>query len=239
MEGARYADIEADRRQYPKTRLEQRKRLHRCGRGGKPSSPSSQTRNEQVFRLYLKPKLGAKGLSEITTAMVDDLKADTAATPIQFNRTLAAVTTCLNWAINKEDENQVPYKRDPRNPCNGVKQYPPTNVFRALTKEERTRYIETCHSWITDPTRTFEDKVMAYWALTAHFCAPRLRELLHAKWEWVSWNRRVIELPDSKTAPGTVSTMPVIGFCPKLRLKTTAVTMYAIPGQRSSSKKWD
>lgn len=151
-------------------------------------------------RRYLKPSSVnvCKGYLDrlAVPALPDDLEAITRAdiiklhkrlvrTPIQANRTIAAVSAVLRLAL-EQGLLQV-------NPCQNTRLYRERKRERFLSPEEQDRI----RSVLTDkPVDILIGLMLATGA--------RPGELVGAKWEWLNPDRTTLRLPDSKRGARTI-----------------------------------
>jgi integrase len=134
-----------------------------------------------------------------------------AATPYQANRMLAAVSSAYAWG---ERHGQLPEGHP--NPARGVARYREHGRERFLTGEELTRLGDALRlaetnglPWDTDGIskhlsgqenrRTVLDPFAVAAIRLLILTGARLREILHARWDQVDFERGILFLSDSKT----------------------------------------
>ena len=146
--------------------------------------------DQQKARDYVLPKLGRLRVNEVTRADVQRLHQSLAARPYQANRVLALVSKMMSlaeaWGMRGENSN----------PCRHVDKF---------KEEARRRYLNAAElaclgTAIRNGQQTGTINVYAAAAIQLLLLTgARLNEMLSARWQWVDWDRRVINLPDSKT----------------------------------------
>jgi integrase len=168
---------------------------------------------ESALRLHILPELGSKRLTDIHPEDVARLHAAMSERRPQANRTLDVLSAVWTWAAKLK-------RVDPAdNPAKGVERYGESARDRYLTNDELLRLSEalTAAETIGLPYPVDESNPKSkhapklenrYRKFDRHAVAAirllmltgaRLRELLHAKWEYVDFDRGMIFLPDSKT----------------------------------------
>ena len=161
----------------------------------------------------VRPALGAKKLGEVTRQDAARLHSAMSDRPVQANRTLAILSALYSWA------GKAGYVAEGHNPARGVERFPEKARERFLTTDELARlgvalqegegegltYVvdETKptakHAARPDARRTKLDPFAVAAIRLLMLTGARLREILHAKWEYVDFERGVMFLPDSKT----------------------------------------
>lgn len=146
--------------------------------------------DRQKARDYLLPKLGRLRVKEVTRADVQQLHQSLAARPYQANRVLALVSKMMSlaeaWGIRAPNSN----------PCQHVEKF---------KEEARRRYLNAVElARLGAAIRSGQEKsTIGVYAVAAIqlllLTGARLNEILSAQWQWVDWDRCVINLPDSKT----------------------------------------
>jgi integrase len=161
----------------------------------------------------VKPALGSMKLDAVTQPAVSRLHSSMSDRPVQANRTLAILSALYSWA------GKHGYAAKGYNPMRDVEKFPETARERFLTSEELSRLGDALREgettglpWHVDETkpgakhaadpskrRTKLDPFAVTAIRLLILTGARLREILHAKWEHVDFERGVIFLPDSKT----------------------------------------
>jgi integrase len=171
----------------------------------------------------------------LTRSHLAALHLSQAGTPFAANRFLASVSKCFSWGLRRGllPEGHV-------NPARGLERYREHRRERFLTSEELSR--------LGDALREGETEGLPYWVdesrpMAKHAPKPenrrtmldpfavaairlltltgaRLREILHAKWEHVDFERGILFLPDSKTGRKPVylsaATLAILAGLPRL-----------------------
>ena len=132
---------------------------------------------------------------------------------MQANRTLAILSALYSWAEKNG------YSPEGHNPARGVEKFPERSRERFLTNEEFARLADALrqgetiglpytvdetkpnakHAPKADGRRTKLDPFAIAAIRLLMLTGARLREILHARWEYVDFERGVMFLPDSKT----------------------------------------
>jgi integrase len=161
----------------------------------------------------VKPALGSMKADRVTRQDATRLHSSMSNRPVQANRTLAILGALYSWAGKNG------YVEEGENPARGVEKFPERSRERFLTNEEFGRLADALRQGgtiglpytvdETKPNAKHAPKADARWtkldplAIAAirllMLTGARLREILHAKWEYVDFERSVMFLPDSKT----------------------------------------
>jgi hypothetical protein len=88
---------------------------------------------QRIAKLYIRPRLGRRLLSEITRQDIARLHHELASKPYQANRTLALLSKFFNWA------EKYGFRPDNSNPCRHVEKYPQMRRERFLSEAELAR----------------------------------------------------------------------------------------------------
>jgi integrase len=139
------------------------------------------------------------------------------ATPEAPNRALALLSAIWNWAAGREEASKA------ANPAQGIEHYPERTLERYLSMDELHRPGNALREgetkglpWATNeskPTAKHIPKTRKLTKMDPYAVATirlliltgaRLREILHAKWDYVDWDRGLLLLPDSKTGRKTI-----------------------------------
>jgi integrase len=152
--------------------------------------PSSGADDRQKARDHILPALGALKVRNVDRADIKKLHQSLATRPYQANRVLSLLSKMFNLA---ESWGMRP---DHSNPCRHVEKYKERPRARYLNAEELGRLGEALRA---GEERGEIDCYMAAAIRLLLLTGARVSEVLTARWEWIDWGRRVIELPDSKT----------------------------------------
>lgn len=204
----------------------------------------------RLLRLHLYPALGSKPITAISRADVGRLHSSLSDRPSAANRCVALFDTIWNWAVGKgEIAGQSPSK--------GLERNPERNRERFLTPEElrrlgaALRQAETTGlPWVVDesgPKAKHLPKKKRATIVDPHAVAAirllmltgaRLREILHARWDYVDWDRGLMFLPDSKTGRKTLY-LSDIALNILDELPRVTANPYIIPGSNKGKPRAD
>jgi integrase len=168
---------------------------------------------ETLLRLHILPVLGGMKLTEIRRKNIEALHRKIGA-PGAANRAVSLVSAILNFAAGVHEDLDLP-----TNPAKGIAGNREQGRERFLSGPELARLGAALRLAETDgiPWRVDEGKpgakhlarpenrnrVIDLFALAAIrlllLTGARLREILHAKWEWLDQENGFLTLPDSKT----------------------------------------
>jgi integrase len=175
---------------------------------------------------------GALKADALTRTHVAALHTSLASTPYAGNRFLAIVSKCFSWAT---DRGLVPEGHV--NPAGRVERYREQGHERFLTNEELARLgdalregeteglawqgaYESKHTAKEEHRRTVLDPFAVAAIRLLILTGARLREILHARWEHVDFERGILFLPDSKTGRKPVylsaATLAILANLPRL-----------------------
>ncbi len=139
---------------------------------------------------FITPALGSRKVPDITRADIDRLHRGLRHTPYQANRVRGLLSKIMNiaerWGI----------RPDGSNPTRHVDKYREDKRERFLSAEELSHLSHE----LTESERTGSEPssvVAAIRLLLLTGC--RMSEILTLEWDWVKFDRRCLELPDSKT----------------------------------------
>lgn len=152
--------------------------------------PSTAKDYRQRWKDIIEPNLGRMFVNEVNRATVDRLHKRLSTKPYQANRVLAQLSRLFNLA-------EAWGWRDPgTNPCHHVEKFKEHPRERYLSADELIRLGQALEK-LGDEGRIGKEATAAICLLL--LTGARLNEILTARREWVDLERRVIELPDSKT----------------------------------------
>jgi integrase len=189
---------------------------------------------ETLLRLHILPSLGNLRMTEIRRAHISKMHLG-ASHPGAANRALTVVSAIWNWAAAEHEELVLP-----QNPVKGLSRNPEQSRERFLDHSELARLGEALARAETEglsydvdetkPTAKHAPKpenrrrLVDPFAVAAIrlllFTGARLREILHAKWEYVDFERGLLNLPDSKTGKKAIilsaAALDVLAALPRL-----------------------
>ena len=181
--------------------------------------PSSVVVDETNWRLHILPQLGKKKVSDVSTADILKLVGSMSVKPAIANQCLALLSKTFNlaelWSLRPKHSN----------PCQGVKKFTLRERETILSPEEIGRLFSSLDTMAEE--RRISD-AMANLIRLLMLTGCRLREVMHAKQEWVDKTRCLLVLPDSKTGQRKIAlsqaAMAVIEAIPEGE--------WLIPGQK-------
>lgn len=189
----------------------------------KPKSVEEDTR---YIERDIKPVLGAKALSDVSSKDIVKLKGSFSDTPVKANRVLALLSKMFNLAEEWE------YREAGTNPTRHIRKFKEEPRQRFLKPDEIKRLEEVMHDaevneWTSQPV------IDAIRVL--QMTGARLREVLNIQWDYLDLTNGQIHLPDSKTGRKTLflsnKAKRYIGD-----IKPKPNNPYVFPGQRQGSQ---
>jgi len=152
--------------------------------------PKSIEEDSRYIERDIKPALGHKALSEISSKDIVRLKSDFAGTPIKANRVLALLSKIFNLAEEWE------YREPNTNPTRHIRKFKEGPRRRYLKAEELERLESVMidaevNQWTSQPV------IDAIRVL--QMTGARLREVLNMEWAFVDLSNGQVHLPDSKS----------------------------------------
>lgn len=161
--------------------------------------PRSQKIDEINWRLHILPKIGKKRIRELTQAHIMTLHGGLSSMPAVGNQCLALLSKALNLAEMWD------WREKHTNPCRGVKKFEIPERETILSIEQ----IQALNATLTMLVDSHEiRKPMADLVRLLLLTGCRLREIMHARREWIDKPRRLLLLPDSKVRQRRISLSP-------------------------------
>lgn len=152
--------------------------------------PSTTKDYRQLWRDVISPELGNRLVADVKAETIDRLHKKQRGTPYQANRSLALLSRLFSLA-------EAWGMRDlGSNPCQHVERFKETPRERYLTAIELSRLGEAIERML-DEGDLYAEAAAAIRLLL--LTGARLNEVLKARWDWVSFEKRLIMLPESKT----------------------------------------
>lgn len=167
----------------------------------------------EVLEKHVYPALKSRRITEVRRADMAKLHSAMKATPSAANRVVAVVSSIWNWAAQRDEVGTG------SNPAQGIERYPENSRERFLTSDEFARLGDALRlaettglEWAIDETKPKANRApkpenrlrrLDPFAVAAIrlliLTGARLREILHAQWRHVDFERGILLLPDSKT----------------------------------------
>jgi integrase len=173
-------------------------------------------------------------------------------TPVQANRVLAMIGALYGFAA------RAGYVPEEYNPARGVEKFPERSRERFLTSDELARLGDVLrqgetigmpyaidesspkakHAPKEDNRRVMLDPFAVAAIRLLILTGARLREILHARWEHVDFERGVIFLPDSKTGKKPIylsaASLAILAALPRIEGNP-----FVIPGEKARQPRVD
>jgi len=168
---------------------------------------------ERLLQVHIYPALGSRRITDVRRADVARLHGALSDRPFVANRCLALISSIWNWAARRDEVQFAnnPAKGIDRNPEQGRERYLTSKEFERLGNALRTAETiglpwtvdetkpKAKHAPKADKRRTVADPFAVAAIRLLILTGARLREILHARWESVDFEREIIHLEDSKT----------------------------------------
>jgi integrase len=154
------------------------------------NKPGTLYNYRRLIERFILPKLGPRKVAEVSRADIYRIHHSLHETPYQANRVLGLLSKMMNLA------ERWGMRPDGSNPTRHVEKYKEKKRERYLSGEELTRLAKV----LDDAERNGTEPapvIAAIRLLILTGC--RMSEILTLKWEWVSFERDCLSLPDSKT----------------------------------------
>ncbi|MEM1180935.1 MAG: integrase arm-type DNA-binding domain-containing protein [Acidobacteriota bacterium] len=151
--------------------------------------PKSIQNDRLLANKHILPRIGSLKVDLVTRQdVVSPIHHRMRDTPYQANRALALLSKvfslCELWGWRPQGSN----------PTRGIEKYPEKNRERYLTGDELERLAKT----LAEFEAAGDDKYAVAAVRLLIFTGCRLREILHAQWQYVYLDERRLHLPDSK-----------------------------------------
>jgi integrase len=207
---------------------------------------------ERLLEVHIYSALGSRRITDVRRADIARLHAALSDRPFVANRCLALISSIWNWAARRDEVQFAnnPAKGIDRNPEQGRERYLTSKEFERLGHALRT--AETIGlPWTVDETkpkakhvpkadkrRTIADPLAVAAVRLLILTGARLREILHARWASVDFERGIIHLEDSKTGRKPIylsaAALSVLSDLPRIEGNP-----YLIPGGRDGTPRAD
>lgn len=147
---------------------------------------------------HILPRFGQMRVDELTAADLREMRLDYLERPITFNRVREMLAVALDLAIERG------WAQD--NPARG-------RNMRDFAERKRRRYLTAAEApRLGAALAAYGEQAEIRWRFAALVTlllvtGCRLREIMHARWDWIDWDNRRIVWPDTKTGAdeGTLS----------------------------------
>ena len=200
----------------------------------------------------VKPALGGMNPSKVTRQDVARLHSSLRDTPVRANRVLAMLSALYSFA------GKAGYVPEEYNPARGIEKFPERARERFLTSDELARLGDALrqgetiglpyaideskpkakHAPKEDNRRVILDPFAVAAIRLLILTGARLREILHARWEHIDFERGVIFLPDSKTGKKPIylsaAALAILTALPRLEGNP-----FVIPGEKAGQPRVD
>jgi integrase len=208
---------------------------------------------ETLLRLHILPAIGALRVTDIRRAHVSKMHADLAAHPGAANRALSVISAIWNWAASEHEDLALV-----ANPAKGIKRNPEQGRERYLSTDELARLGDALVEAETSglPYSVDETKPKAKhapkpenrcrklnpFAVAAMrlliLTGARLSEIMTAKWDFIDFERGLLNLLTSKTGK-----KPIFLSAAALEVLTSLPRVdgnpFLIPGQKDGAPRTD
>jgi integrase len=166
---------------------------------------------------HILPRIGTRRVADLRRADIAQLHDAMRDRPINANRALEVVSKALNMA------EIWGWRDEGTNPCRHVTAYPEQHRQRTLNDVELRRL------WgVLDRVEAAGQEVPAAQAIRLLLLTGcRVNEWLRARWDWIDWQRGLLQLPDTKTGARDVH-LPATALAILRGLPRTSV--YILPG---------
>jgi integrase len=184
---------------------------------------------------HINPAIGRIRVTELRRADVAKMHGKMSATPGAANRAVSLVSAIWNWAAARDEVASV------GNPAKGIPRYPESAKERFLSSDEFRRLGEALskaeteglpyevneqgpnakHAPKPENRKRFIDPYAAAAIRLLILTGARLREILHAQWESVDFERGILFLRDSKTGRKPIylgsATLAILTGLPRIK----------------------
>jgi integrase len=154
------------------------------------NKPGTLYNYRRIIDRFIIPALGSRKVADVSRIDIQGLHHSLRETPYQANRVIGSLSKMMNLA------EQWGYRPDGSNPTRHIQKYPEKKRERFLSPQELMHLAEVLDH--AGRTRSESPAVVAAIRLLI-FTGCRLSEILTLQWDWVNYDRRCLELPDSKT----------------------------------------
>ena len=185
--------------------------------------PDSIARDRRLWNQHILPRFGHRKVADIERADVAKLHADLAPTPTVGNHVRSVLSKAFNLA------EIWGWRREGSNPCRHVPRYKDNLRERFLSDTELAR-LGTVLSEMETSTGISPYAIAAIRLLILTGC--RSAEIVTLRWEHVDFERKCLNLPDSKTGREGPSGLNTAAVEILSQLEPKEGNPYVIPGRR-------
>jgi len=150
---------------------------------------------ERVIRLYVPQKLKTRKTANIEKLDIRDLRNSMKSNPYGANKTIAFLSAFFNWCEGQD------IRENNSNPCKGLKKYKEKSHDRFLNPSEQLMLAEALEASVESD---FYNPYAVAAIRLLMFTGARKSEVLTLQWEWVDFETKTLNLPDSKTGQKTI-----------------------------------
>lgn len=148
-----------------------------------------------IWNSLIAPFFSSMRISDITMRDIEKFHREHIDTKYFANRGLSLLHLMFNlmerWG----------YRPKSSNPCDGIIKYKENYRIRYLSKQEIKNFVkQIIRLEKKEPLRVYSITAIKLLLLTG----ARKNEILTCKWQYIDFDRRIINLPDSKTGPKTI-----------------------------------
>jgi len=152
--------------------------------------PGTVSNYKGYWKNHILPRFGDRRVDEVNAADIREMRIEYRERPITYNRVREMLAIAIDIAVEKS------WRTD--NPARGRK-------MRDYKERKRRRYLtETEARRLGAALREYGDQSDMRWRFSALvtillLTGCRVSEIIKARWDWVDWENRRINWPDTKT----------------------------------------
>jgi integrase len=150
--------------------------------------------DEILWRRHILPAMERVKVARLTREQVRQFHVDHPS-PTTANRAMEVLSKAMTLA------EEWGWRPPGSNPCTGIKAHRENQRRRYMTADELARLRDALANWESPGLRWRFAQLVRLLLLTG----ARLREIMEGQWDWVDWERRVIEVPAEKGKTGASS----------------------------------
>jgi integrase len=179
---------------------------------------------DRLFRLHILPHIGKRRVADIDVEVIQDLQAKLRDHPVNANKVLKLVSqaliACEVWG----------WRPRHTNPVTDVRRFKEAERTRILTDDEISRLMAQLDKMDRDGFDTWSFTWLVRVLLLSGL---RCSEWGQARWEWVSFEKGTLSLPDSKTGARVVHLSDaVLDVLRRLKSFKPHITPWVFPNMR-------